>query len=284
MKPLKEQIFENSLLPFNYKIFTLQKFDAPWHFHPEYELTYIIESKGTRYVGDSIESFEEGDLVLVGSNLPHYWKNSWNTEIASAVVIQFGQNFTCSGIFDFNAFFSVKDLLSKAGLGLKFPTEIARKTGDIMIEMEKKPEAIKILMFLNILYELSQTADYKPLTSLGFSDQINSSFNDKRLEIINKHILQHFKTTLNLEETASLAGMEPESFCRYFKKMTKKTFTEYINHIRVGYASRLLIETNMSVTDICYESGFGNISNFNRFFKRIKETAPLTFRNKYRIG
>ena len=172
MKPVKEQIFENSLLPFNYKIFTLPKFDAPWHFHPEYELTYIVESKGTRYVGDSIESFEKGDLVLLGPNLPHYWKNPQETELASAVVIQFGQNFTGSGIFEFNAFFSVKNLLLKAGLGLKFPTEIACKIGDIIIEMEKKPEAIKIIMFLNILYELSQITDYKPLTSIGFSDQI----------------------------------------------------------------------------------------------------------------
>jgi len=257
-----------------------------WHFHEELELNFVIRGKGTRFIGDSVQNFEDFDMVLVGSDLPHVWKNTEEYYQESSgletesVVIQFLPSFLLEAENLYPEFKILKDLYvrSKRGLLINGKTKLHLRE-KIMLLMNLKG-ARRTIALLDILVELAECQESKVLASAGFSlyyDQMN----DDKINSVFNYIVTNFKGNIILDDAASLANMNTTSFCRYFKSKTKKTFIEYVNDIRIGYACKLLIENKLNITEVCYESGFNSLSYFNRQFKSKTKISPKDYRKNY---
>lgn len=261
-------------------------FTFPWHFHPEYELVYVIKSFGKRFVGDHIEDFSDGDLVLLGSNLPHFWKNddvffqddpAYNV---NAIVIHFPADFFKQQIEDYPEFLKIKELLQRSARGICFHEPIAKTVGKKLKKLLKSKGLECTLDFVKILDKLARTKDYKILSSGNYNAELqslSSSRIDKVLHIINSN----YREDLKLETVAHHAGMNKSAFCRFFKEKTGKSFSEFLIEMRIGYACKLLIEDQLSVSQICFESGFNNLSNFNRQFKKQTSFTPVHYKNQF---
>lgn len=251
-----------------------------WHYHPELELNVIHESTGTAFVGDSIERFEPGDVVLIGKNLSHLWLNDEvyfrkdSGLIARAHIIHFFENFA-GGLLKIPEMADINNLIERAKFGIKF----MGKSNDIIIEkigkMINSSGYERIMIFIDILKLLSSHKNFKVLSSFGYVESL-SGMDRGRLLPVYEYLLNNFGDEITLNAVASLANMNPSSFSRYFTRMHKKTFSQFLNEIRVGYACKLLID-NKHIASACYESGFNNISNFNRQFKTIKNITPTDY-------
>jgi len=259
----------------------LQRFSVPWRYHPEYELTYIAESHGTRFVGDHMEPFQAGDLAFIGSNLPHLWKNGDGVQRAHALVVQFLPEKTGDTLFGLPEMKPIQKLLQKASRGLRFTDCVA--VPSIRKNMEKithAGETERIVLLLQILNLLASETNAVPLASESYVPQINQK-SGERINRIYNFLMSEFTRAITLEEVAQVAAMTPEAFCRYFKKTNGRSLREFLNQIRIDFAGRLLIETEKSVTEICFESGFSTVSNFNKRFREIKRCSPREFRRAY---
>lgn len=281
MKAVFEKVNIGIGLSFNVKKFTVAEFDAPWHFHPELELTYIMKSKGTRFVGDSVQDFSENDLVLLGPNLPHLWQNPAHHESGSqAIVIHFAEQFLNTDLKTIPEFERIYQLLQASRTGLWFGGETAFEAGREMNRMISLPPYARLIAFLNLLHRLAGTSDYRPLASEGYVHQ-SSAKEAEQLAVVFEFVRQHFQAPVRLEEVANLIHLTPPAFCRFFKKRVRRTFFEFLNEFRIGRACRLLLETNLKITDIAYRSGFSNIAHFNKQFKSITGHNPASYRRQH---
>ena len=267
----------------------LHRFHSEYHFHPEYELKYVIESKGKRFVGDTIENFQEGDLILLGPNIPHYWRND---EIhdqsdliqAKAVVVLFSEDFLGNKLFSLQEMTPVRELLKKSHSGLVFPNATNSQIPKMMDEVTEAKGPLRIILILEILAELAKSESRKLLTEEFSSgtpclDANSPSF--ARLQKVHHYVIKNFHSPIQIEDVAQIANMTPHAFCKYFKKSTKKTFMTFLNELRVCHAKKLLIENKIPISQICVEAGFNNISNFNRQFKTGTHMTPSDFRAMY---
>lgn len=265
---------------------TLQNYSSKnflkvWHYHPELELVIVLKGTGTRFVGDNIENFIPGDIVLVGENLPHLWlnDNEYFNEVselkAEAIVIHFADKFV-SGLMKIPEMSEIHSLLSKAKHGIRFKGH----SNDYIIKRAKDMVNLssykRVIALIDILTHLATHNDYKLLSSSGFVDSFKG-IPKSRMEPVYKHVMNNFKEEIKLETVAKLAHMNPSSFSRYFSNFHKKTFTQFLNEIRIGFACKMLIEHKVSISEVCFESGFNNISNFNRVFKAIKKMNPSEY-------
>lgn len=267
----------------------LPRFHSEYHFHPEYELKYVIESKGKRFVGDTIENFQEGDLILLGPNIPHYWKNDdihdqSDTMQAKAVVVLFSDNFLGDKFFSLQEMTPILELLNRAQAGLVFPDAMNGAVPGMLEQMTKAKGPHRIILMLEVLAELAACESRKLLTeefSSGtpFLDANSASF--VRLQKVHHYVIKNFHYPLQIDDVAQIANMTPHAFCKYFKKSTKKTFMTFLNELRVCHAKKLLIENRIPISQICVESGFNNISNFNRQFKTGTNMTPSDYRAMY---
>ncbi|GEC72470.1 transcriptional regulator, AraC family [Flavobacterium flevense] len=262
-------------------MFENEDFDAPWHFHPEYELTYIIKGKGIRYVGNSIENFEEGDLVLLGTNLPHCWKNT-NPDIkpVKSIVMQFNENILGDGWLEKNEFRSIKDLLEKSSRGIKFHAEISKEISKELIGVLNDSPLKKLFRFLNLLELLSNTKTQDYLISEGFAPNLNNKINH-RINTIYSYVHQNYDQKIALNNVASEVAMSQEAFCRFFKKSLNKSFFTFVNEYRIHMVCEQLIKTNKAVNQIAFECGYESLPFFYRQFKKFKNSTPLDFKKKY---
>jgi AraC-like DNA-binding protein/quercetin dioxygenase-like cupin family protein len=267
----------------------LPRFHSEYHFHPEYELKYVVESKGKRFVGDTIENFQDGDLILVGPNIPHYWKNDdihdhSDQMQAKAVVVIFSEDFLGKDFFRLQEMIPVMELLRKSKAGLVFPSAFHGPVPEMLDELTKIQGPSRIIRMLEILSELARSESRTLLTEeftsgIPFLDANSPSF--VRLQKVHHYVIKNFHYPLQIEDVANIANMTPHAFCKYFKKTTKKTFMTFLNELRVCHAKKLLIENRIPISQICIESGFNNISNFNRQFKTGTSMTPSDFRMMY---
>jgi AraC-like DNA-binding protein len=257
------------------------QFEYPWHYHPELELTYILTSHGVRYVGNSIENFFDDDLVLIGSNLPHCWINSNDEQQnASAVVVYLKEQFLDETWMQSCEFETIRKLLALSEKGIRFSKEVALKLKDKCLRLVQLPPLEKLILLLEILQELAQTDQYQLLCEHGFSNNLNYTYNE-RINIVYKYIQQHYKEKITLADIAGQVGMSEEYFSRFFSKMIKKSFFEFLNEYKINRACKLLIETDKQVSEICYASGFESIPFFYRQFKKFKNCQPKNYRSIY---
>jgi AraC-like DNA-binding protein len=263
----------------------LEIFSSVYHFHPEYELKYVVSGRGKRFLGSSVENFMEGDLVLVGPNIPHYWKNDPvldDSDIkSSAYLIMFPETCLGNGFFSLQEMHPVKELLLKARGGICFP---GAKNGSIpdkinlLMSCEGPP---RIILFLEILAGLAESVS-KPLFTVESTTQPSflnqSSISIARLKKVHEYVIENFRNPISIGDVAGVAGMTDHAFCKYFRKSTKKTFMTFLYELRVCHAKKLLMEGDFPVADICFASGFENLSCFNRRFKEITGKTPTQYR------
>lgn len=266
--------------------FTYQKFDEDrlnsnnrWHYHPEIELVYVNGGSGKRQIGSHISYYTNGDLILIGSNLPHCGFTDKLTGNKSETVVQMKADFLGNEFFDLPEMRKIQNLFQISQGGIAFHGRIMQKIGEKIELLEYQTDFQRLLSILNILNELGQSQDYKVLNAVGFSMEAEVKDND-RINIVFNHVKTNFKEDIPLEQMADVVSMTVPSFCRYFKKITNKTFVQFVNEYRLVHASKLLAEQPISITEVCFESGFNNFSHFNKSFKAFTGQNPSEYRNQ----
>ncbi|NLP58603.1 AraC family transcriptional regulator [Lutibacter sp. B1] len=250
-----------------------------WHFHPELELVYVNKGKGKRHIGSHLSYFNNSQLILIGANLPHSGFTDRFTTNGSETIIQFKEGFLGEHFFDIPEMQQVKNLFERAKKGILFGIETKKLLGE-KIEMLIKYQGIeRIIRILEILKDLALSKEYTLLNVDGFAFEVEPQDN-KKIDIIFGHVSKNFKQQITLDEISEKVSMTVPAFCRYFKKVTGKTFTQFVNEFRIVHATKLLAENPTSITDICFESGFNNFSHFNKLFKQFTGKSPLKYRNE----
>ncbi|RCH55740.1 AraC family transcriptional regulator [Mucilaginibacter hurinus] len=281
MKPKYEAIVPAASNSFKAHYQEMEEFDNPWHYHPEYELTYIISSSGVRYVGNSFEDFENDDLVLLGPGLPHRWKNSNDQQdLARAVVIQWREDFIGTGWLERPEFEPLKNLLQLSVNGLKFKKSLAISLRDELMKIIELPAFERLMALLQLLNRLAQSKQYEILCSQGFEYNLNTTEND-RLKTIFSYIENNYSKKLSLALLSQKVFMSEESFSRFFSKVMRKPFFYFLNEYRINMACKMLISTNEPVSQICYACGYESFPFFYRQFKKFKGCTPQKFRGGY---
>ncbi|MEN8880351.1 MAG: AraC family transcriptional regulator [Polaribacter sp.] len=280
-KPTLEKItpnFGSSLLVKKHKEFL--KTNIPfWHFHPEIELVYVNKGKGKRHIGNHLSYFNNSQLVLIGSNLPHIGYIDRLTTNGSETLIQFLPDFLGKDFFKIPEMAAIDALFERAKKGIRFNIEIKQRIGAKIEKLVDLEGANRITSFIEILNDLATTDDYTLLNANGYAFESTHQDSDK-IEVVYKHINKNFKEHISLEEIAGLVSMTVPAFCRYFKKSTGKTFTKLVNEYRVVHATKLLAESNMSITDVSFECGFNNFSHFNKLFKEFAGKSAKVYRGE----
>lgn len=258
-----------------------KEFEYPWHYHQEYELTYILRNHGVRYVGNSIENFFDDDLVLIGSNLPHCWINTPNQQQPTgAIVVYLKEEFMNKTWIQSCEFEAIRKLLDLSKKGIKFDKAVALRLKEKCFKLLEAPPLQKLILLLQILEELGQTNEYHFLCEQGFSYDLNDTHNE-RINITYKFIQNHYCKRISLADVAAQSNMSEGHFSRFFSKTMKKSFFEFLNEYRINKACKMLIETDKQVSEICYASGFESIPFFYRQFRKFKNCQPKQYRLNY---
>ncbi|MFT3935901.1 MAG: AraC family transcriptional regulator [Chitinophagaceae bacterium] len=282
MKASFESIKAPAHASFVARRFEEKAFSAPYHFHPEFELTLIVQGHGKRYVGAHMDDYTTGDLVLLGSNLPHCWKttSSKTSKKSISTVIQFKKDFLGNDFFAAPEAKRLQQLFTNSGYGIQF----TGNSNSIRQQIENLPQEEdgfkRLLQLLNILHQLAASKQYKLLHKQSAYPSL--SFNEKeRIHAAMAYIVENFRDNISLKKVAAITSMTPEAFCKYFKRLTRKTFIEVVNDYRIDFALGQLLNTEKAVAEIGYESGFNDISNFHKTFKERTQQSPLAYRKAF---
>lgn len=289
MQPSLKKIDSSSREIFQMNKVDERNFYPLWHFHPQCEIMIVEEGAGTLYIGDGIDHFRSGDVIIFGPNIPHLLRNypeyfKLGSELrAKATVIYFNENFLGDEFLNFDEILPIKKLFKIARNGMIISDGSKEKIKELIYATIEKNGFERMISFISLLNFVATKADYKELSSPGF----RLTFDDKevnRLNEISDYLLKNFTSTIRLSEVAAIAHMSETAFCRYFKEKTNKTLITFLNEIRIGYACKILIEKkHINVSQICYRTGFNNLTNFCVQFKKIKKCSPLEYRANYHI-
>ena len=271
--------------PIRARYYDYDHFTYPWHFHSQYEIIYVKESHGACFVGDCIEKYSAGDVILCGPNLPHYLRSDdiyLSGESALRVkgtIIQFEQNFMQYALNYYPQFLQIRTLLEESKRGILFPK---KNLAGICSQISDFPELKgfrQISVLLELLQAMADISQRKSLASPCYYEQFPTMGN-KRSDKIISFINSNYTRTLKLDEVAEMANMNATAFCRFFKETTGKTFLQYVQDMRVGYACKLLTIGDMDISQIAVECGFDSISHFNRTFKQLMNMTPTQYRSQ----
>ena len=283
IKPALERIspnFGSSLV--------IKKFSEPcdnrlpeWHFHPELELVYVNGGSGKRHIGNHISYFGNGELVFIGSNLPHYGFTDRLTGNRSETVIQMKPDFLGDSFFEVPEMKDILNLINRAKMGIAFSGSTLEMVGREIEELADMDPFTRLLDLLKVLQHLAISQEYTILNAQGLVLEINIQDNNK-INKVYDYVRENFTRVISLEEIADLVSMTEPAFCRYFKRLSGKTFTRFVNEYRLVHASKLLAEQPYSITEICYRSGFNNFSHFNKKFKEFTGKSPSGYRKHFK--
>lgn len=260
-----------------------------WHYHPEVELIHFKKGEGTQFIGDSIKRFKSGDVVLVGAHLPHYWRfddlyfDEQHPSHADIRVAHFCENFWGEQFLQLPENTNIKNVLEKARRGIQITGKTRQRVAELMDRLLQSEGAERIIYLMEALQTIANCKQLDNLSSIGFKHDFVEAEND-RINAIYEYSLANFKRKIQLEEIASVANISPNSFCRYFKSRTRKTYSQFLIEIRVGHACKLLIENKLSIKQLCYESGFNNFACFHKYFKEITGKSPLKYQKEFVAG
>lgn len=261
------------------------EFTYPLHRHKEFELNFIEKGKGVRrIVGDSVEEIGDYELVLIGgADLEHVWEQGkCRSKDIREITIQFSGDIFGTELLSKNQFASIRRMLRRAEHGLAFPLSSIMRVYSTLDDIANENERfVQFLKFLYVLYELSISDDARVLASSSFAHTARSN-ESRRVEKVKQYINDHYAKPLKLADLAGLVGMSPVSFSRFFRQRTGRTLSDYIVDIRLGYAARMLVDSSKNISEICYECGFNNLSNFNRTFKAKRNYTPRDFRAMFK--
>lgn len=260
-------------------------FDYPIHNHPEYELNLIMGMSGTRIVGDSIERYTDYDLVLLGPYLYHKWDGDVPLQNSGqhyrVITIQFGMGLMGGQFFQKEQFGKIRKLLQDSSEGIKFHGKTLGEAMNIMINLTEDKGFANVIQFLQLLDLLSKSSETCYLSSEGFSSKVLSTHSN-RIQMAYSYILKHYaKINLKIGEVAKQVNMSDSAFSHFFQKYAFRSFTQFLVDIRIGHACKLLLDTDETIGQISYDSGFNNLANFNRLFKKYRQCTPVEFRRRY---
>lgn len=252
------------------------------HSHKNYELNFVIEGTGKRIVGNSISSFENGDLVLLGPDLPHCWDtfSSDQGKTPTSIVIHFFEDLISSDFFNIPELEEVQELLKKANVGIWFKGDRIEKIRENLEQLVELKGLEGYIELLKVFHLLLQMDDYEFLSDAAYSPAFVKDLD--KVKLIYEYVFQNIQTGIRQEDAAALLHMTPGAFCRYFKKKTKRTFMDYVKSVRIRLAAKMLAETEKPISRICYESGYNNIANFNHQFRSIMQKTPSEYRKVFR--
>ncbi|WP_020214567.1 MULTISPECIES: AraC family transcriptional regulator [Flavobacterium] len=253
-----------------------------WHYHEEIELIYFKKGSGTQFVGDNIRNFKSGDVVLVGSNLPHYWQFSERDKESEieVYVVHFNKNFWGKDFLYLPENLEISRVIEKSKRGIQIEDNFDNCLTKSIIQVIESQGPKKIINLIEVLLEISKCMKAQILVSLGFRANFQESERD-RMQAIYNYTLKNYSQKISLDKIANEAKMSRTSFCKFFKLRTGKTYSEFVNEIRIGNACKMLIEKRMTVKEICFESGFLNFSSFHQCFKEITGQTPLKYQKSY---
>lgn len=261
--------------------------DYPWHYHPEYEIIFVEKSYGIRLMGNHIGNFNDGDLMFIGPNLPHVWKNDkdfyeGNKDLfVDVYVIQFHEDALMKGFFDLPEFTRIKELFKLAQQGVLIIKEADQKIISELIKGVYNSKGIeRLILFFRTLETIANTTDYQLLSRLGYTNSVSNADTERINKVMN-YLMDNYTQEIQLDKIADLVNLNRSSFCRYFKNKTHKTCSQFLNEIRIANACKLLITGEMTISQICYEIGYNNISHFNRQFKLINGLTAKEYAKNY---
>ncbi len=281
MKPILLKITSGPAVSFSARSDRKSYRNNNWHYHPECELIHVIKGAGTLFAGDGIHHFKDGDLVLIGSHLPHYWKfddiyTSQNPEKSYIELIQFKTDFWGKDFLTIPENQKNAALLEKAKRGMVMRGPKTLQAKNILTKLIDASDIQRIILLLELLSAINECKKVSFISSHYHSN--NTFTQTERINVIYNYTLQHFRTQIYIKEIAALVNLTTNSFCRYFKSCTRKSYTQFVAELRIGHACKLLSEGNKSIKEICYESGFNYFTHFNRLFKKLKGVQPNEYR------
>ncbi|TFH50337.1 MAG: AraC family transcriptional regulator [Bacteroidia bacterium] len=255
------------------------KFDFPVHFHPEYELNLVLNSKGKRIIGDSILDYGSPDLVLIGPNTPHAWTGNTDNSNAQVVTVQFDGSFFSEKMLSKKFATPIRELFEKSVRGILFPVEAIDSLKGRLIKLSEMHGFDSFMGFLSILYDLSISRNQMLLASQGYVGQFDAN-NSERISKVIAYLQENLINDLKIKHVADLVNMSETAFSHFFKKRTQRSFSDYLTDMRISYAARLILETDRNISEICFISGFNNLSNFNRTFRGRYNCTPGELRSQ----
>lgn len=258
-----------------------------WHYHPELELIHIEQGSGTQFVGDNIRSFQSGDLLLIGPNLPHYWRcdekyfQRESKLYAQATVVHFSEDIFGKAFLGLPENKAIHDLLLKARLGLKVLGEGTDQVKTLLHDLLNQADGNPLISLLQILEKLAHCSEINLLSNTLYQNEYDQ-YDTDRINHIYQYSINHFQKKISIDEIAEVANISPHSFCRYFKSRSRKTYSQFLLELRIGHACKLLSESRLPVAQVCFESGFNNFANFNKYFKIHTGKSPMQYQKEFR--
>ncbi|GAB3489925.1 AraC family transcriptional regulator [Spirosoma knui] len=286
MKPQFHRVPIDAQSAFSVRHDIKPNFGTIWHYHPELELHYVIRGEGVRFIGDNVSNFSTGELLLLGENLPHTWRcnkeyfDEQSDLQVEAIVIQFRPDCLGNDFLNMVETHAIRRLYEKAKQGLLLKGEVNGRIAGLMQQTIKATPLQRLSLLLTALTTLAESDDYETIATAHRFYQSNEA-ETVRLNRVCSYTMANYGKDITLDEIASVANLSTTSFCRYFKMMTHKTYHDFLLEIRINHACRALIDNQLNTEMICFDSGFNNLSNFYRQFKRIKGVTPSDYRLKY---
>ncbi|MBC8154519.1 MAG: helix-turn-helix transcriptional regulator [Bacteroidetes bacterium] len=278
MRPLVQKLPLSENTSFVCRTYRTPHFETPWHQHAELELLLITEGYGTALIGSYMGPYQTGDVFLLGPNLPHWFRKATDELVGSAIVVHFDETFLGRPFLGLPEVRDIAQLLHEATYGLQLGETLRGTTGEKLIGMETSHGFANLMLLLDCLNTIAQRSDHRVLTH----DVPAISAEDSTLiGTVFVFTFNQFKRSITVQEVADLCRMSLSTFSRFFKRSTKKSYLEFLKEVRTGHACKLLIDTRQTVSQICFESGYNNLANFNRQFKESKGVSPGDFRKRF---
>ena len=285
MKPLLLKVFTDPTSSFGIRRNIMPDVYNQLHYHPEIEISCIEEGSGTLFTGENIRPYKAGDIIMIGSNMPHFWKcdsrdDDMNTEQHTrATVLHFEKNFWGPAFLELQENAYIKSLLERTGQGIVLQGSTKLKVASLLSQMPEASGSEKIILLLNLLNTIALCTN---LHFLSFNKAITENDHSDRINDVIRYSLCNFSRRIELEEIAAVAYISPNSFCRFFKSKTNKTFSQFLIELRVNHACKLLKENRLNSKQVCCESGFNNFANFHKCFKHITGKSPVEYQKEFK--
>lgn len=261
-------------------------FDVNWHFHSEYQLFVVLKGRGRRFIGDHMQNFKEGDMVLTGPDLPHLWKNDkayhdLDQKLGThGIVIYFPDNFLNNSVFQLEEFETIANMLKKSVRGIEITGETNLQVKDLMKALLEEKGLPSLISLLKILQTIAESADCKLIADAAYINTNKESEKD-RMGHVYEYVMQNFQGKVSLEEAAQLSNLSVSAFSRFFKSRVNKSFSDFLTDVRISHACKLLHESDLNISEISYECGFFTLSNFNKLFKERIKMTPIQYRKEF---
>lgn len=282
MKPLVQKLPIAQQTSFVARTYTTPFYETAWHQHSEVELIIQLKGNGMCFIGNYIGDFEEGDIFLLGSNLPHEFKKQYEDMVCSVMVVHFDQNFWGNDFWRMPESSEIKQLLNQSLTAIKLKDPSDPDLGAYIQKLETASGFERITLLCQCLLSISRDKNKESLSSLDPSNF--APLSDSTINKLFEYTINHFREPIKLSTVASIANMSVSAFCRYFKRNTKKTYVEFVNEMRIGHACHSLLHTENTIIQVCYDCGFNTIANFNKQFLKVKGLKPSAYRKRFCVS